>query len=43
MPNEPASISAVRAYARRSTTVLQPSPPWQTDLPGKPCTTMSIS
>src|SRR3954452_5955905 len=42
MQKLPASISTTRPCPRTSATVLQPSPPWHTVLPGKPCTRMSI-
>src|ERR1700678_2963876 len=43
MLNEPASTSTTRPRPRRSAIVLQPSPPWQTDLPGNPWTRISMS
>src|SRR5947209_1133122 len=42
MPKFPASIRITLPAPRTSATVLQPSPPWHTVLPGKPCTRMSI-
>src|SRR5437868_3240359 len=42
MPKLPASIRITLPCPRTSATVLQPSPPWHTVLPGKPCTRMSI-
>src|SRR5438477_2322966 len=42
MPKLPASINTTLPCPRTSATVLHPSPPWHTVLPGKPCTRMSI-
>src|SRR5947209_19793142 len=42
MPKLPASTRITLPSPRTSATVLQPSPPWHTVLPGKPCTRMSI-
>src|SRR5437763_501681 len=42
MPKLPASTRTTLPCPRTSATVLQPSPPWHTVLPGKPCTRMSM-